>query len=110
MKRSTISTFTRPAPLAAAAAILAGALAACGTGASASHPATTPNSQTGAITSNPMYRYYQHMMRRYGGGMMGGAPGGWMMGGTGYRWMTGGNGIPAWMHGRRLPWSMTGAS
>jgi rusticyanin len=110
MKRNTITIFVRPAPLAAAAAILVGALAACGTGTPANHLATTPTSQPGAIASNPMYRYYHHMMSRYGGGMMGGGPGGGMMGGAGYRWMTGANGIPGWMHGGRLPRYMMGVS
>jgi rusticyanin len=110
MKRSTISTFIRPVAVAAAVASVAAALAACGTGTTGSHPAAAPTSHSAALTSNPMYRYYQHMMGRYGGGMMGGGPGGWMMGGTGYRWMTGANGIPGWMNGGRLPVYMMGGA
>lgn len=110
MKRSAISHLIRPAAVAAAAASLAAGLAACGTGTSAGHPAGTPTSHSGAVTSNPMYRYYRSMMGQYGGGMMGGGPGGWMMGGAGYRWMTGVNGIPGWMRGGRLPGYMMGTS
>jgi rusticyanin len=110
MKRSTISTFIRPVAVTAAAASLAAALAACGTGRTANHPAAAPTSRSAALSSNPMYRYYRNMMGHYGRGMMGGGPGGWMMGGAGYRWMTGVNGIPGWMHGGRFPSYMMGAS
>ena len=59
-----------------------------------------------ATSADPAYAYYQSVMGRYPGSMMGGS----MMGSYGYGWMMGGANTPGWMMGGNLPSQMMGGA